>query len=130
LKKQIIHTNDAPAAIGPYSQAVKIDNMVFISGQIPIDPSTGEFTGDDIETQTMQVFQNLSTITKAAGGSLDDIVKLSVYMTDLGQFSVLNGCMERFFKAPYPARAAIEVSALPKGALIEMEAIMAVTNNA
>ena len=125
MSKQIIHTDQAPAAIGTYSQAVRHAGLVFISGQIPLDPASMEVVGDGIEAQIARVFENLSAICKAAGGSLDDIVKLTVFLTDLGNFSQVNAIMGQYFSKPYPARAAVEVSALPRSVEVEMDAIMA-----
>lgn len=125
MKKEIIHTAKAPAAIGTYSQAVKVDGLVFLSGQIPLDPDSMEIVKGGIEAQITRVFENLSAVCEAAGGSLDDIVKLSVFLTDLGNFPQVNSIMGQFFSEPYPARAAVEVSALPKGADVEMDAILA-----
>ena len=122
--KTIIHTDAAPAAIGAYSQATRVDNFVFISGQIPLDPQTGEMVGDDAAAQIERVLQNLSAVCKAGGGELDDIVKLTVYLTDLADFPLVNAAMEKYFLRPFPARAAIGVAALPKNARVEMDAIM------
>jgi len=122
--KQIIYTKNAPEPIGPYSQAVKIANVIYISGQIPIDAKTGELVAGDFYTQANQAITNLSEITKEAGGNLDDIVKVTVYMTDLSNFAILNKVMMKYFHKPYPARVAIEVKGLPKHASIEIEAIM------
>jgi len=119
-----IETNNAPAAIGTYSQAIKVDNTVYISGQIPLHPSTMELMNKDLETEINQVFSNLSAVAEAAGGSLADAVKITVYLTDLGAFQTVNDVMATYFTQPYPARAAIEVSALPKGARVEMDAIL------
>ena len=124
--KEPIQTSDAPAAIGPYSQAIKSGPFVFLSGQIPLDPEFMELAGSGIEEQTQQVFKNLSAVANAAGGSLNDIVKLTIYLTDLGLFAAVNSIMAEHFAEPYPARATIEVSALPKGAIVEIEAIMSV----
>ena len=124
MTKQIINTPDAPAAIGPYSQAVKVGNTVYFSGQIPLDPKTQQMVGDDLESQIPQVFKNLQAVAIAAGGSLSDIVKLNIFLTDLSQFALVNKTMEQFFTPPYPARAAIGVASLPKNSLVEMEAIM------
>ncbi len=124
--KEPIQTSDAPAAIGPYSQAIKSGSLVFLSGQIPLDPEFMELVGSGIEEQTQQVFKNLSAVANAAGGSLNDIVKLTIYLTNLDLFATVNSIMEEHFAEPYPARATIEVSALPKGAIIEIEAIMSV----
>ncbi len=124
MSKKTIHTDNAPQAIGTYSQAVSHQGMVFISGQIPLIPETMEMIGGDIETQIRRVFENLSAICKAAGGSLDDIVKLTVFLTDMGNFPQVNAIMEQYFTAPFPARAAVGVSELPKGAEVEMDAIL------
>lgn len=125
--KNIICTNQAPAAIGTYSQAVRCENTVYCSGQIGLDPQTMELaTG--FTAQAHQVFKNLAAIAVAAGGSLDQIVKLTVYLVDLQQFAELNSIMASYFSAPYPARAAIQVTALPKGAVIEIDAILHLTN--
>ena len=122
--KTIIHTDAAPAAIGAYSQATRVDNLVFISGQIPLNPQTGEMVGDDAAAQIERVLQNLSAVCKAGGGNLDNIVKLTVYLTDLADFPLVNAAMEKYFLRPFPARAAIGVAALPKNARVEMDAIM------
>jgi reactive intermediate/imine deaminase len=122
--KAIISTTNAPAAIGTYSQAVKVNNTVYLSGQIPLDPESMEVVGDETETQVEQVFNNLAAVCEAAGGSLNDIVKLNIYLTDLGQFTLVNEVMSRHFETPYPARAAVEVSALPRGVQVEMDGIM------
>ncbi len=123
--KEIISTEQAPAAIGTYSQAVKIDNLVFSSGQVGMDPVTGELVSTDFAEQAHQVFKNLQAIAQAAGGELSNYVKLNVYVTDLGNFATLNEVMATYFNAPFPARAAVEVSALPKGALVEIEGVIA-----
>lgn len=122
--KEIIATENAPAAIGTYSQAVKVDNTVYLSGQIPLVPSTMEMVSEDFEAQVVQVFDNLTAVTKAAGGNMNDIVKLNIFMTDLSNFATVNDVMSRYFEQPYPARAAIEVSALPKGSQVEMDGVM------
>jgi reactive intermediate/imine deaminase len=122
--KQIVETQQAPKAIGPYSQAVRAGNVVYMSGQIPLDPATMQIVSDDIAAQAEQVFLNLRAVSEAAGGQLDAIVKLTIFLTDLNHFSIVNETMSRFFKTPYPARSTIEVSALPKAALVEIEAIM------
>lgn len=124
MSKKVIHTNKAPEAIGTYSQAVAHQGLVFISGQIPLDPDTMEVVSGGIESQIRRVFENLSAVCVAAGGSLDDIVKLTIFLTDLGAFPQVNTIMGQYFTAPYPARAAIEVSALPKGVNVEMDAIL------
>ena len=124
MSKKTIHTDKAPQAIGTYSQAVDHHGMVFISGQIPLDPKNMEMVTGGIEPQIRQVFENLKAICTAAGGTLDDIVKLTVFLTDMGHFPQVNAIMEQYFTAPYPARAAIGVSELPKGAEVEMDAIL------
>jgi len=126
MSKTIIHTDKAPQAIGTYSQAVVHNGLVFVSGQIPLLPETMEVVSGGIEAQIRRVFENLSAVCDAAGGSLDDIVKLTVYLTDLGAFPQVNTIMGQYFTAPFPARAAVEVSALPKGVAVEMDAILAV----
>jgi reactive intermediate/imine deaminase len=124
MSKNTIHTDQAPQAIGTYSQAVNHNGLVFISGQIPLVPETMEMISGDIETQIRRVFENLSAICTAAGGSLDDIVKLNVFLTNMGNFPQVNAIMEQYFSEPFPARAAVEVSGLPKGAEVEMDAIL------
>lgn len=124
MVKQIIHSDRAPAAIGPYSQAVRAGDTVYLSGQIPLSPGTGELVIGDIRKQTRQVFDNLAAVAEAAGGGLSDVVKLTIYLTDLTHFPVVNELMAETFAEPYPARAAIGVAALPKGAAVEMDAIM------
>ena len=124
MSKNIISTDQAPQAIGTYSQAVKHQGFVFISGQIPLEPSSMEVVTGGIEAQIRQVFENLSAVCTAAGGSLDDIVKLGVFLTDMSDFPQVNTIMAQYFTAPYPARAAVEVSALPKGVNVEMDAIL------
>jgi len=121
--KTIIQTNQAPAAIGTYSQAVKVGNTVYCSGQIGLDPEKMALV-DGIEAQVRRVFDNLSAVTKAAGGSMHDIVKLNIFLTDLGHFSLVNTVMTEYFSEPYPARAAVGVASLPKGALVEADAVM------
>ena len=123
--KAIIHTESAPAAIGTYSQAVKVNNTVYLSGQIPLVPETMVLVEGDISAQIDQVFKNLSAVAEASGGSLATVAKLNIFMTDLSQFASVNEIMAQYFTAPYPARAAVEVSALPKGVMIEMDAILA-----
>nr|WP_299244143.1 RidA family protein [uncultured Halomonas sp.] len=124
--KAIIQTQKAPAAIGPYSQAIKAGNTVYLSGQIPLDPQTMELVSGDIEDQVRQVFTNLSAVCEEAGGSLQDIVKLNLYLVDLDNFVVVNQIMEEFFTAPHPARAAVGVKALPKRSQFEAEAVMVI----
>lgn len=122
--KSPIQTSSAPEAIGTYSQAIKSGNTVYLSGQIPLDPKSMHVISGDIAEQTRQVFNNLREVTLAAGGTLNDIVKLGIFMTDLSHFSVVNDIMSEYFSQPYPARATVQVSALPKLAQIEMDAIM------
>lgn len=122
--KQVIRTHQAPKAIGTYSQAVKAGNAVFLSGQIPLVPETMEMVKGEIDMQIRQVFENLKAVVTAAGGSFSDIVKLTVFLTDLTHFPVVNEIMTQYFTEPYPARAVVEVSKLPKGALVEMDGIM------
>ena len=119
-----IHSDQAPAAIGPYSQAVRCDRTVYISGQIPLDPATMELVDGDFSTHARRVFDNLAAVAAAAGGSLADVVKLNIYLIDLGNFPRVNEVMADYFETPYPARAAIGVAALPKGAVVEAEAIL------
>ena len=124
MPKSAIHTENAPAAIGTYSQAIDAGGLVFLSGQIPLDPATMELVGGDFEARTRQVFDNLKAVAEAAGGSLDDIVKLTVYLTDLANFATVNAVMADYFGEPYPARAALGVASLPKGADVEAEAVL------
>jgi reactive intermediate/imine deaminase len=121
--KTPISTDRAPAAIGTYSQAIRSGEMIFLSGQISLDPATMELVGEEPAAQIHQVFRNLAAVCEAAGGSLSDIVRLSVYLTDLGHFAMVNEIMAEYFSEPYPARAAIGVAALPRNALVEMDAI-------
>ncbi len=120
----VIHTDQAPKAIGPYSQARRLGQTVYLSGQIPIKPKTGEVILWDFSSATRQVFDNLKAVAEASGGSLQDIVKLNIYVTDLGHFQTLNAIMMEYFSPPYPARAAVEVAALPKGVEVEMDGIL------
>lgn len=124
MPKTIITTLDAPQAIGTYSQAVKVDRTVYLSGQIPLNPETMTLVDGDINVQITQVFDNLQAVALASGGDFSDVVKLNVYLTDLANFPIVNEIMARYFTEPYPARAAIGVAALPKGAEVEMDAIM------
>jgi reactive intermediate/imine deaminase len=124
MTKRAISTDAAPSAIGTYSQAIEAAGLVFLSGQIPLDPGSMTLVGTDVRARTEQVFTNLAAVAAAAGGGLDDIVKLTVYLTDLADFPIVNEVMAQRFTKPYPARAAIGVSALPKGADVEVEAIM------
>ena len=124
MSREIISTDKAPQAIGTYSQAVKVDNTVYISGQIPLVPETMEVLQGDFVDHVRLVFKNLSEIAKAAGGTLDDFVKVNVFLTDLNNFVTVNEVMEEFFTKPYPARAAVQISALPKGVEVEADAVM------
>lgn len=124
MNREIITTPNAPQAIGTYSQAVKINNTVYLSGQIPLDPQTMEIVAGDIVTHIHQVFKNLRAVAQAAGGDLQDIVKLSIFLTDLSNFALVNQIMAEYFSTPYPARAAVGVAALPKGVGVEMDAVM------
>lgn len=124
--KTIISTDDAPSAIGTYSQAVKVGNTVYLSGQIPLVPATMEVISDDFAEQAEQVFKNLSAVCEAAGGEINDMVKVNIFLTDLSNFATVNEIMARYFKQPYPARAAIGVNELPKGVAIEIDGIMKV----
>jgi len=123
-QRKIINTDQAPAAIGTYSQAVRVGNTVYLSGQIPLVAETMQLVGDEITDQVHQVFKNLAAVAAAANGSLNDVVKLTVYLTDLGNFATVNEVMEQHFEAPYPARAAIGVAALPRNVAVEIDAIM------
>ena len=125
MPRQPVHTDRAPAAIGPYSQAVQRGGMVFLSGQIPLDPATGQLVEGDITAQTRRVFDNLRAVCAAAGGSFDDIVRVGIYVTDLNDFAAVNAVMAENFQAPFPARSTIEVSGLPRGARVEVDAILA-----
>jgi reactive intermediate/imine deaminase len=125
MSKQAIHSNDAPAAIGTYSQAIRTGDLVFLSGQIPLVPATMEFVDGDFEARTRQVFDNLKAVAEAAGGGLDQVVKLTIFLTDLGNFATVNNVMEDYFEQPFPARAAVGVASLPKGADVEADAILA-----
>jgi reactive intermediate/imine deaminase len=124
--RSVISTDQAPAAIGTYSQAVKVGGTVYISGQIPLDPATMEVVEGGFEAQAVRVFENLKAIAEAAGGSMNDIAKLTILMADLGNFATVNEVMARYFDQPYPARAAYEVKALPKAVDVEIEAVMVV----
>lgn len=124
MTRTAISTDTAPQAIGAYSQAIRAGNTVYLSGQIPLDPISMSLVSTDIEPQIEQVFRNLAAVAAAAGGSLDDAVKLTVYLVDLAHFPQVNEAMTRLFKAPYPARATVQISALPKGALVEVDAVL------
>ena len=119
-----IHTDQAPAAIGPYSQAVRAGNTIYLSGQIPLDPATGELVAGDIQAQVRRAFDNLRAVCDAAGGSLDRVARLGLYVTDLADFAAVNAVMAEYFDAPYPARSTIQVSALPKAAAFEVDAVL------
>lgn len=124
MSRQIIHTDQAPAAIGPYSQAVRVGDTVYLSGQIPLDPATGLLVEGDITVQARRAFDNLRAVCTAAGGALGDVARLGLYLTDLDDFVAVNAVMGEFFKAPYPARSTIEVAGLPRGAMFEVDAVM------
>ena len=124
MSKLAIHSDSAPAAIGTYSQAIRSGSFVFLSGQIPLDPQTMEFVEGDFEARARQVFDNLKAVAEAAGGSLDQVVKLTIFLTDLDNFATVNSVMEDYFNQPYPARAAVGVASLPKGADVEADAIL------
>lgn len=124
MSREIIHTELAPAAIGPYSQAVRSGNTVYLSGQVPLDPATGLIVEGDISVQARRAFDNLQAVCVAAGGSFDQVVRLGLYLTDLDNFAAVNAVMGDYFKAPYPARSTIEVSGLPRGAVFEVDAVM------
>lgn len=121
--KQAIHTEQAPAAIGPYSQAIKAGGFIYVSGQIPVDPATGAFAGESIEIQTEQSLKNLKAILEAAGSGLERVVKTTVFLADMKDFAAMNGVYARYFEEPFPARAAVQVARLPKDALVEIEAV-------
>jgi reactive intermediate/imine deaminase len=126
MTKSIIQTDNAPQAIGTYSQAVKVDNTVYISGQIPLDPASMEVVAGGIEAEITRVFDNLKAVAEASGGSLADVVKLNIFLTDLANFPTVNEIMAQYFQQPYPARAAIGVAALPKGVGVEMDAVLVI----
>jgi reactive intermediate/imine deaminase len=125
MARDPISTEHAPAAIGPYSQAVRSGRLVFLSGQIPLDPATGQLVEGDIATQSRRVFDNLRAVCQAAGGDLDRVARVGIYVVDLADFAAVNGVMAEYFDAPYPARSTIEVSGLPRGARVEVDAILA-----
>lgn len=124
MKRQIISTEEAPQAIGPYSQAVRAGDTVYCSGQIPLDPATGELVAGDFDAQARRVFDNLKAVAHAAGCSLDDAVRVTIYLVDLGLFPVVNGIMAEYFGQPYPARVTIGVASLPKGAQVEVDCVL------
>ena len=124
MAKSIIQTDNAPAAIGPYSQAVKVGTTVYLSGQIPLVPATMELVSEDFAEQATQVFENIKAVCEAAGGTTNDLVKVNIYLLDLGHFATVNEIMSKYFAKPYPARAAIGIKELPKGAQIEIDGVM------
>lgn len=124
MSRNIIHTDQAPTAIGPYSQAVRAGDTVYLSGQIPLDPASGELVEGDIGVQARRAFDNLQAVCNAAGGSLDQVVRLGLYLTDLRDFAAVNAVMADYFRAPYPARSTIEVAGLPRGAVFEVDAVL------
>ena len=124
MKRQTIHTDDAPQAIGPYSQAIRAGDTVYLSGQIPLDPATGELVTGDFRAAAQRVFENLRAVAAEAGGSLDDAVRVTIFLTDLGRFPLVNEVMAEYFTKPYPARVTIGVAALPKGAEVEVDCIL------
>jgi reactive intermediate/imine deaminase len=125
VTREPIHSDDAPAAIGTYSQAIRTGNLVFLSGQIPLDPKTMEIVEGDFEARARRVFDNLQAVVEAAGGDLNQIVKLTIFLTDLANFATVNSVMEDYFNTPFPARAAVGVASLPKGVDVEADAILA-----
>ena len=127
MKKEVISTDRAPQAIGPYSQAVKVNGFIFVSGQIPIDPVTNDSIKEDITAQTRQVLKNISSILEAAGAGLNDVIKTTVYLKDLKEFGAMNQIYSEFFTAPFPARATVEVASLPKGVGVEIDAVAVVS---
>jgi reactive intermediate/imine deaminase len=124
MPRSSVFTDQAPKAIGPYSQAVRAGDTVYLSGQIPLDPKTGELVKADIATETRRVFDNLKAVTEAAGGGLKDVVRVTIFLTDLGDFTKVNEVMAAYFQEPYPARATLGVAALPRGARVEIDAVM------
>lgn len=124
MPREVISTSDAPQAIGTYSQAIKVGSTVYLSGQIPLHPGTGELVNGDMRAQVRRVFDNLSAVAAAAGGDLNAFVKLNVFLTDLGEFQTVNEVMAEYFREPFPARAAIGVAALPRGAAVEMDGVL------
>ena len=125
MSREPVHTDRAPAALGPYSQAVRCGNLVFLSGAIPLDPATGEIVAGDFEAQARRAFDNLKAVCEASGGDLNKIARLGLYLTDLSNFAVVNAVMAEYFSAPYPARSTVQVSGLPKGVSFEVDAILA-----
>jgi reactive intermediate/imine deaminase len=126
MARTSVFTDQAPKAIGPYSQAVRAGNTVYLSGQIPLDPKTGELVKADITIETRRVFDNLKAVSEAAGGGLQDVARVTIFLTDLGDFAKVNEVMAEYFKEPYPARATLGVAALPRGARVEIDAVMVV----
>jgi reactive intermediate/imine deaminase len=124
MSRTIIHTEDAPAAIGTYSQAVRVGSAVYLSGQTPLDPKTMELVAGDFEAQTRRVFENLKAVAAAAGGTLDHAVRVGIYVTDLGNFPIVNKVMAEYFRQPYPARTTIGVASLPRGAAVEIDCVL------
>jgi len=124
MRKTVIHSDAAPKAIGPYSQAIKVGRTVYMSGQVPLNPETGELVVNDLDAEIRQIFKNLTAVANAAGGSLADAVRLGVYLTDLNDFSALNALMAEFVPQPFPARSTIQVAALPRGARVEIDAVL------
>jgi len=124
MPRKIISTEHAPKAIGPYSQAVRAGNTVYLSGQVALDPASGEMVGGGFEAETRRVFENLKAVAAAAGASLDDAVRLTIYLTDMGRFPIVNSIMAEYFKEPYPARVTIGVASLPKGASVEVDCVL------
>jgi len=124
MPRHPIHTDNAPAAIGPYSQAVRVGNTVYLSGQIALDPASGQVVEGGIEVQARRAFDNLAAVCAAASGSLEDVVRVGLYLTDLGDFAAVNAIMAEYFSDPYPARSTVEVTALPKGVVFEVDAVM------
>jgi 2-iminobutanoate/2-iminopropanoate deaminase len=127
MSNTAISTKSAPAAIGPYSQAIQAGNIIYVSGQLPIDPATGEFSGDDIVSQTHQSLKNMQNILKAAGADMKDVVKTTVLLADINDFAAMNGVYGEYFAEPFPARAAFQVAALPKGARVEIESVAVIS---
>jgi len=124
MPRQAIHSDRAPAAIGPYSQAVRAGGVVYLSGQIPLDPATGDLVSADIATESRRVFDNLKAVCEAAGGTLDDVARVGIYLMDLSDFAAVNAVMADYFQAPYPARSTIQVAGLPRGARVEVDAVL------
>jgi len=126
MSREAISTDSAPRAIGPYSQAVRAGNTVYLSGQIPLDPATGELVGGGFESETRRVFDNLRAVAAAAGVTLDHAVRVTIYLTDIGRFPIVNGIMAEYFNEPYPARVTIGVASLPKGAAVEVDCVLVI----